>query len=174
MPPGTVPDVVFHTRVRNDALGGPNPFEWKQLMTADVFGGRNVVLFALPGAFTLFFDTHLPGDENSFEEFRRLGVDSVVCLAVNHAFIMFQWAKSRNIEKVVMLPDGNGDFTRLMGTLVARTVVGMELRSWRYSIYVEDRAIRNIFAEPGLRDNAPGVPVQVSGAGTMLKWLGSR
>lgn len=175
MNPEIVPDVVFHTRVRNEALGGPNPFEWKQLTTADVFGGRKVVFFALPGAFTpACSDTHLPGYENHYDEFRKLGVESIVCLAVNDAFVMFQWAKSRDIRKVFMLPDGNGDFSRLMGMLVSRTGVGMGLRSWRYSMYVEDRVIRKIFAEPGFRDNAAGVGVDVSGAETMLDWLKKR
>lgn len=175
MNPEIVPDVVFHTRVRNEALGGPNPFEWKQLTTADVFGGRKVVFFALPGAFTpACSDTHLPGYENHYDEFRKLGVESIVCLAVNDAFVMFQWAKSRDIKKVFMLPDGNGDFSRLMGMLVSRTGAGMGLRSWRYSMYVEDRVIRKIFAEPGFRDNAAGVGVDVSGAETMLDWLKKR
>ncbi len=76
MPPATVPDVTFHTRVRNDALGGPNPFEWKDLTTAEVFGGRSVVLFALPGAFTpACSDDHLPGYEQHADAFSALGID---------------------------------------------------------------------------------------------------
>ena len=101
MTPETVPDVVFHTRVRNDALGGPNPFEWKDVTTADVFRGKRVVLFAVPAAFSpACSESHLPGYERLYDEFRKLGVDAVVCLSVNDAFVMFQWAKSRDIEKV--------------------------------------------------------------------------
>ena len=175
MPPSRVPDTVFHTRVRNPELGGDNPFEWKDLTTDDVFKGQNVVLFALPGAFTpACSDTHLPGYEDAFDEFRALGVDKIVCLSVNDAFTMFQWGKSRNIEKVFMLPDGNGSFTRLMGMLVDRTNTGMGQRSWRYSMYVEDKEITEFFAEPGFADNPPGVPVEVSDAGTLLNALKAR
>lgn len=172
MTPQQVPHAVFHTRVRNPALGGDNPFEWKALTTDDVFSGRRVVLFALPGAFTpACSDSHLPGYERLHDEFLALGIDRVVCLAVNDAFVMFQWAKSRGIEKVVMLPDGNGEFTRKMGMLVDRSAQGMGMRSWRYSMLVEDRTIVQLFAEPGFRDNPPGVPVEVSDAGTMLAYL---
>src|SRR5579871_6490835 len=172
MTPETVPDVTFHTRVRNEAIGGPNPFEWKDVTTADIFKGKRIVFFAVPGAFTpACSDTHLPGYEQHYEDFRKLGVDAVVCLSVNDAFVMFQWAKSRNIENVFMLPDGNGDFSRRMGMLVERTTNGMGYRSWRYSMFVEDSVIKQVFAEPGLRDNPPGVGVQVSDAGTILAWL---
>ena len=172
MTPTQVPDVTFHTRVRNPALEGPNPFEWKDLTSDDIFKGRRVVLFALPGAFTpACSESHLPGYEAAYDEFRALGVDDVVCLSVNDAFIMFQWAKAQNIEKVRMLPDGNGDFSRLMGMLVDRSAQGMGLRSWRYSMLVEDCQIKAVFAEPGLRDNPTGVPVQNSGAATMLAHL---
>ena len=168
----TVPQVTFHTRVRNPALEGPNPFEWKDVTSEDIFKGRRIVLFAVPGAFTpACSESHLPGYEAAYDDFRALGVDEVICLAVNDAFILFQWAKAQGIEKVRMLPDGNGEFSRLMGMLVDRSAQGMGLRSWRYSMLVEDGRIVKLFAEPGLRDNPPGVPVQVSDAGTMLAFL---
>ncbi|HUO55479.1 MAG TPA: peroxiredoxin [Rhodoblastus sp.] len=174
MTPTFVPDAIFHTRVRNEALGGPNPYEWKDVSSADLFKGQRIVLFALPGAFTpACSESHLPGYERRYDDFRRLGVDQVICLAVNDAFVMFQWAKSQNIEKVFMLPDGNGDFTRLMGMLVDRRAQGMGLRSWRYSMLVEDGAIRKLFAEPHVRDNPAGVGVDASSAETMLAYLES-
>ncbi|WBO59307.1 peroxiredoxin [Acidocella sp. MX-AZ03] len=152
--------------------GRPNPYEWKEIGSQDVFAGKRVVLFALPGAFTpSCSDSHLPGYEQGYDEFRALGVDEVVCLSVNDAFVMFNWAKSRNIEKLRMLPDGNADFTRLMGMLVDRRRHGMGLRSWRYSMLVEDGAITALFAEPGFRDDPDGVGVSVSDAGTMLAHL---
>lgn len=175
MQPDRVPDVTFRTRVRNDALGGPNPFEWKALTSADVFSGQRIVLFAVPGAFTpACSETHLPGFEAHYDEFIALGVDQVVCLAVNDAFVLFQWAKASGVEKVFMLPDGNGDFTRRMGLLVQRTKTGMGLRSWRYSMLVEDGAIVKMFLEPGVRDEPEGVGVNVSDAGTMLAFLRER
>lgn len=175
MTPETVPDATFHTRVRNEALGGPNPFEWKALSSEDVFAGKRVVLFALPGAFTpACSESHLPGYEAHYERFRSHGIDAVVCLAVNDAFVMYQWALSRQIRNVFMLPDGNGEFTRKMGMLVERTANGMGLRSWRYSMLVDDRRIEKLFAEPGFRDNPDGVPLKVSDAETMLAYLEGR
>ncbi|MGQ7845609.1 peroxiredoxin [Granulosicoccus sp. 3-233] len=175
MHPQTVPDAVFHTRVRNEALGGPNPFEWKTLSSDEVFSGKRVVVFAVPGAFTpACSDSHLPGYERLHDDFTAEGIDTVVCLAVNDAFIMYQWKLSRHIEKTVMLPDGNGEFTRKMGMLVERTEQGMGLRSWRYSMLVNDRHIERLFVEPGFKDNPPGVPVDVSSAETMLDYLKTR
>jgi thioredoxin-dependent peroxiredoxin len=172
MTPDLVPDVVFHTRVRDEALGGPNPFAWKDVTTAELFAGRDVVLFAVPGAFTpACSDSHLPGYERRYDDFRAAGIDAVYCLAVNDAFVLHQWARSRNIERVAMLPDGNGDFTRLMGMLVQRTAHGMGLRSWRYAMHVRDRRILKVFAEPGFRDEPPGVGLEVSDADTMLAYL---
>lgn len=172
MTPQLVPDATFHTRRRNPALGGDNPFEWHELRSDDLFAAQRVVLFALPGAFTpACSESHLPGYERAHDEFRALGIDRVICLAVNDAFVMHQWAQMRGIEKVMMLPDGNGEFTRKMGMLVDRSAQGMGMRSWRYAMLVEDRRILRLFAEPGFRDNPPGVPLTVSDADTMLGYL---
>lgn len=172
MTPETVPDVTFHVRVRNEALGGPNPFEWKAIASDEMFRGRRVVVFALPGAFTpACSESHLPGYERLYDDFKFLGVDEVICLAVNDAFVMFHWARAQKIEKVFMLPDGNGDFTRLMGMLVDRRRQGMGLRSWRYSMLVDDGRIVRLFAEPNMRDNPSGGGVQASSAETMLAFL---
>ena len=174
MTPDVVPDVVFRTRIRNEALGGPNPYEWKDVTSADLFAGKNVVLFALPGAFTpACSESHLPGFERRYDEFRALGIDAIYCLSVNDAFVMFQWARVAGIEKVFMLPDGNADFTRLMGMLVQRTKTGMGLRSWRYAMHVVDGTIEKLFVEPGFRDEPTGVGVAVSDADTMLDYLKS-
>jgi len=175
MTPEYVPQTVFHTRVRNAALGGDNPFEWKDVTSDAVFAGKRVVVFALPGAFTpACSESHLPGYERLHDEIVATGVDAVICMAVNDAFVMHQWATSRDVEKVVMLPDGNGDFTRLMGMLVDRSSQGLGMRSWRYAMLVDDRRIEKVFAEPGQRDNPPGVPMEVSGAETMLAYLQKR
>lgn len=170
-----VPDVTFKTRVRNDSLGGPNPFEWKDLKTDEVFKGKKVVVFALPGAFTpTCSTTHLPRYEELYDEFKALGVDSVICLSVNDAFVMFQWGKTQGASKVFLLPDGNGEFTRKMGMLVDKANLGFGMRSWRYSMYVEDGEIKQVFQEPGYSDNCPSDPFEVSDADTMLTWLKGR
>jgi len=172
MTPQTVPDAVFHTRVRNPALDGDTPFEWQDVTSHQIFTNKRVVLFALPGAFTpACSETHLPGFERLHDAFRAEGIDDVICVSVNDAFVMFQWAKALKIQNVRTLPDGNGEFTRKMGMLVDRSAQGMGMRSWRYSMLVEDRQIKTLFSEPGFQDNPPGVPVQVSGAEKMLEHL---
>ena len=171
----TVPSVVFKTRVRNEALGGPNPFDWKDLSSDEVFKNKNVVLFSLPGAFTPTCSTsHLPRYEALYEEFKAQGVDAVVCLSVNDAFVMFQWGKSQNAENVFLLPDGNAEFTRKMGMLVDKTNLGFGQRSWRYSMYVENGEIKQQFSEAGFEDNCETDPFEVSDADTMLNYLKNR
>jgi len=169
-----VPDVTFKTRVRNDALGGPNPFEWKNVTSDDIFKGKKVVLFALPGAYTpTCSTTHLPGYEEHYDEFKALGVDSIVCLSVNDAFVMYNWGKAQNAKNVSLLPDGSGEFSRKMGMLVDKDNVGFGYRSWRYSMVVEDGEITKMFVEDGFSDNCPSDPFEVSDANTMLAYLKS-
>ena len=171
----TVPSVIFKTRVRNDELEGPNPFEWKDLSTDEVFSGKNVVLFSLPGAFTPTCSTsHLPRFEELYDEFKAQGVDTIVCLSVNDAFVMYQWGKSQNAENVFLLPDGNGEFTRKMGMLVDKSNLGFGMRSWRYAMYVENGSIEKMFIEQGYDDNCPTDPFEVSDADTMLTYLKNR
>ena len=170
-----VPQVTFKTRVRDEAVEGPNPFRWQDRTSDEIFAGRKVVLFALPGAFTpTCSSTHLPGYEEKYDEFRALGIDDVICLSVNDAFVMFQWGKHMGVERVTLLPDGSGTFTRLMGMLVNKDNLGFGPRSWRYSMFVDDGEIKQMFVEPGLGDDAPDDPFEVSDADTMLAWLRSR
>lgn len=168
----TVPNVVFKTRVRDESIGGQNPFRWQDVTTADIFKGKKVVIVALPGAFTpTCSSTHLPGFEAKYQEFRDLGIDEVYCLSVNDAFTMFQWSKNLEIKNVKMLPDGNGDFSRLMGMLVKKDNLGFGNRSWRYSMLVEDQNIVQIFEEPGKADNHPEDPFGVSDVDTILNFI---
>jgi peroxiredoxin len=170
-----VPNVVFKTRVRNEALGGTNPFEWKDLSSDEIFKGKNVVVFSLPGAFTPTCSTsHLPRYEELYEDFKKQGVDAVVCVSVNDAFVMYQWGKSQDAKNVFLLPDGNGEFTRKMGMLVDKTNLGFGQRSWRYAMYVEDGEIKKLFSEEDFQDNCPTDPFEVSDADTMMKYLQSR
>lgn len=168
----SVPQVIFKTRVRDEELGGENPFRWQDLTTDEVFKGKKVVVFSLPGAFTpTCSSTHAPGYEKHFDELQALGVDNVVCLSVNDAFVMYQWKKNLGIEKVFMLPDGNGDFTRAMGMMVKKENLGFGERSWRYSMLVDDGIIKKMFIEDGKSDNFKDDPFEVSDAETMLTYL---
>ena len=169
-----VPSVVFKTRVRDESVEGPNPFRWQDVSSEELFDGKKVVLFALPGAFTpTCSSTHLPGYEAAYDAFKELGVDEVICLSVNDAFTMFQWGKHQNVEKVRLLPDGNGDFTRAMGLLVKKSNLGFGDRSWRYSMFVDNGTIKKLFIEPGMSDDCPTDPFEVSDAHTMLEYLRS-
>jgi peroxiredoxin len=167
-----VPAVTFKTRVRDETVEGPNPFRWQDVTSDEIFGGRKVIVFALPGAFTpTCSSTHLPGYEKHFEEFKAQGVDDVYCLSVNDAFTMFQWGIHQGVENVKLLPDGSGEFSRLMGMLVRKDNLGFGDRSWRYSMLVEDGQVTALFSEPGKCDNCPTDPFEVSDAETMLKHL---
>jgi len=168
----TVPNVTFKTRVRDESVEGENPFRWEDKTTADIFAGKNIIIVALPGAFTpTCSSTHLPGYEKNYEALKAKGVDEVYCLSVNDAFTMFQWSKNLGVKNIKMLPDGNGDFTRLMGMLVKKENLGFGDRSWRYSMHVVDGEIKAQFAEPGMMDNCPEDPFTVSGIDTMLNYL---
>ncbi|WP_071518687.1 peroxiredoxin [Geitlerinema sp. PCC 9228] len=169
-----VPNVTFKTRVRDESIGGDNPFRWEDKTTQDIFGGKRVVVFALPGAFTpTCSSNHLPRFEELYDEIRAQGIDEVICLSVNDAFVMFQWAKQQGVQKVFMLPDGNADFTRQMGMLVEKENLGFGLRSWRYAMVVNDGEIEKMFIEPGFSDNYPQDPYEVSDADTVLNYLKS-
>lgn len=172
MAPERVPSVIFKTRVRDESVDGPNPFRWQDKSTDEIFGGKKVVLFSLPGAFTpTCSSNHLPRYEQLFDEFKAQGVDDIICLSVNDAFVMFQWGKSIGADKVKLLPDGNGEFSRKMGMLVDKSNLGFGMRSWRYSMLVNDGVIEKMFVEPEFGDNCPVDPFECSDADTMLAYL---
>ena len=169
-----VPDVTFKTRVRDESIGGDNPFKWQDLTTDELFANKKVVVFSLPGAFTPTCSTsHLPRYEELYNEFKALGVDEIVCISVNDAFVMYQWGLNQNRENVFLLPDGNSEFTRKRGMLVGKSNLGFGMRSWRYSMYVDNKDIKKVFKEAGFDDNCPTDPFEVSDADTMLAYLKS-
>ena len=127
--------------------------------TADLFDGKRVVIFSLPGAFTPTCSAYqLPGFEERFEEFVQLGIDAIYCISVNDGFVMNAWAKDQGIEKVTLIPDGNAYFTRSMGQLVLKSNLGFGERSWRYAAVVDNGIIEKLFEEPGRSDNAADDP----------------
>ena len=168
----TLPDVTFKMRVRDETIEGPNPFRWDEKTTADFFGGKRVILFALPGAFTPTCSTYqLPGFEKMSDDFRKHGIEAIYCLSVNDAFTMNKWAEHQKIENITVIPDGSGEFTRKMGMLVQKDNLGFGMRSWRYAAIVNDGVIEAWFEEPGLCDNSEGDPYGESSPENLMKWL---
>ena len=142
--------------------------------TADLFDGKRVVIFSLPGAFTPTCSAYqLPGFEEKYDEFTSLGIDAIYCLSVNDGFVMNAWAKDQGIEKVTLVPDGNAYFTRSMGYLVNKSNLGFGQRSWRYAAIVNDGVIEKIFVEEGLRDNADSDPYEASTPENVLNYIRS-
>jgi glutaredoxin-like protein len=154
-----IPGVTFKTRREH---------EWVELTSDDVFAGKTVVVFSLPGAFTpTCSSAHVPRYNQLVPLFKENGVDDVICVAVNDAFVMNEWQRSQKADRVTFLPDGNGDFSAGMGLLVGKEDLGFGKRSWRYSMLVRDGVIEKMFVEP----EEPGDPFHVSDADTMLKYL---
>jgi len=122
--------------------------------SSELFNGKRVIVFSLPGAFTPTCSSYqLPGFEQTFEEFESLGIDEIYCISVNDGFVMNAWAKNQNIAKVKLIPDGNAYFTRSMGMLVSKSNVGFGDRSWRYAMVVDNGIIEKLFVEDGMSDN---------------------
>lgn len=154
-----VPNVVFRTRQNDD---------WRDVSSDELFAGRTVIVFSLPGAFTpTCSSAHVPRFNELAKTFADNGVDEIVCMSVNDAFVMNEWHKDQNAENITFIPDGNGDFTDGMGLLVDKNDLGFGKRSWRYSMLVRDGVIEKQFIEP----NVPGDPYEVSDADTMLDFI---
>jgi glutaredoxin-like protein len=154
-----VPEVLFHTR-QNDS--------WVDVSSAELFQGKRVIAFALPGAFTpTCSSTHLPRYNELATVFFDNGIDAILCLSVNDGFVMNAWQQDQDAEHIRFIPDGNGDFSEGMGMLVDKAELGFGKRSWRYSMLVDDGVIEKQFIEP----DVPGDPFQVSDADTMLQYV---
>ena len=185
-----IPSLTFKARVRDEKIGGENPFDWKDVTSNDLFKGKRSVVFCLPGAFTpTCSSTHLPGYEKHYEAIKSCGIDDIYCLSVNDAFVMRQWGVHQkltpedkdctnplnpgNFKKVNMLPDGAALFTRGMGmSTVWDSNRGFGERSWRYSVVINDNKVEKIFIEGGAPvQNFGADPFEVSDADTMLAYL---
>ncbi|WP_370931138.1 peroxiredoxin [Bartonella sp. DGB1] len=167
-----LPDITFHTRVKDESVGGENPYRWQDYTTDDYFANKKVILFALPGAFTpTCSSTHLPRFDALYEEFKKLGIDEIYCLSVNDAFVMNAWSKHLNIKNVKFIPDGSAEFTKAVDMLVAKDNLGFGERSWRYAAIINNKKVEALFSEEGKQDNAPNDPFEVSNAETVLNYL---
>lgn len=154
-----VPSVTFRTRQNGD---------WKDVTTDEIFAGKTVVVFSLPGAFTpTCSSTHVPRYNELARALKENGVDEIVCMSVNDGFVMSEWAIDQKAENITFIPDGNGEFTDGMGMLVDKDDLGFGKRSWRYSMLVKDGIVEKMFVEP----QKPGDPFEVSDADTMLDYI---
>lgn len=154
-----VPNVTFRTRQGND---------WKNVTSNEIFAGKTVIVFALPGAFTpTCSSTHLPRYNQLAPVLKENGVDDIYCLSVNDSFVMNAWAADQDSANIKLIPDGNGEFSEGMGMLVDKDDLGFGKRSWRYSMLVKDGKIEKMFIEP----DKPGDPFEVSDADTMLEYI---
>jgi peroxiredoxin len=168
----TLPHAVFKTRVRDEKVGGSNPYRWEEMTTADYFKGKRVILFALPGAFTPTCSTYqLPDFERLYGEFKEKGIDEIYCVSVNDAFVMNAWGKQQGLDNVKLIPDGSGEFTRKMGMLVCKDNLGFGMRSWRYAAIINDGVVETWFEEPGLSDNCETDPYGESSPQNVLDRL---
>lgn len=166
------PNVTLKTRVRDESIGGDNPYRWEMVQTEDLFKGKRVVLFSLPGAFTPTCSTYqLPDFEKMYGEFQDNGIDEIYCIAVNDAFVMNAWARQQGLKNVKVIPDGSGEFTRKMGMLVAKDNLGFGMRSWRYAAIVNDGVIEQWFEEPGFEDNCETDPYGMTSPQNVLESL---
>lgn len=154
-----VPSVTFKLRKDND---------WAEITSDELFSGRTVVVFSLPGAFTpTCSSAHVPRYNELAPVLFKNGVDEIVCISVNDAFVMNEWQRDQHADRITFIPDGNGEFTEGMGMLVGKEELGFGKRSWRYSMLVEDGVIEKMFIEP----EVPGDPYEVSDADTMLRYV---
>lgn len=154
-----IPDVTFKTR---------HDGEWLDVTSSELFEHKKVVVFALPGAFTpTCSSSHLPRYNELYPVFKSNGIDDIYCLSVNDTFVMNAWQDDQSAEKITMLPDGNGEFSKGMGMLVDKQNLGFGNRSWRYAMIVNNGVIEKMFIEP----EVDGDPFGVSDADTVLKHI---
>lgn len=167
-----LPDTTFYMRERDHTIEGDNPFKWVYKTTKDLFAGKKVVIFGLPGAFTpTCSNSQLPNYEKLYEEFASKGVEEIWCTSVNDAFVMYQWGQSQGLKHIKLLPDGNGDFAEGMGMLVDKSNLGFGKRSWRYAAIVDDMRVVDMFSEEDYMDNCPTDPYKYSAPEYVLKHI---
>lgn len=170
-----IPSMIFKMRVRDETIDGPNPYKWQNLSTWDLFAGKRVLVFSLPGAFTPTCSTYqLPDFDRLYPEFKDLGIEDIYCVSVNDAFVMNAWAKQQNVSNVKMLPDGSQSFTTGMGMLVSKDNLGFGFRSWRYAVIVNNGKIEKWFVEPGMTDEHENDPYGETSPQNILKFLSGK
>lgn len=164
-----VPQATFKTRTRDVESG---EFDWNDVNTTDLFGGKRVIAFSLPGAFTpTCSNFQVPGYQARYEDFKTLGIDNVYCISCNDAFVMNAWAADQRAPNIEFLPDGSCGFTEQMNMLVRKDNLGFGARSWRYAMVVNDGVIEKMFVEPGKSDDCETDPYGETSPETVLAYL---
>lgn len=154
-----IPSVAFHTRQDN---------AWVDVTTDEIFANKRVIVFSLPGAFTpTCSSSHVPRFNQLEPVFKANGIDEIVCISVNDAFVMNEWKVDQDADSITFIPDGNGEFSEGMGMLVDKDAIGFGKRSWRYAMVVDNGVVEKMFIEP----DQPGDPYEVSDADTMLQYV---
>lgn len=167
-----IPAMKFPIRVRDETVGGDNPYRWDTFDLLQEFKGKRVLVFSLPGAFTPTCSTYqVPGFEENADKIKSYGIEDIYCISVNDTFVMNAWAKSQNLQNVKVIPDGTGEFTDNMGMLVDKTNRGFGLRSWRYAMIINNGQIQKIFAEPGISNNCEEDPYGETSPEKIIEWL---
>ncbi|KAF8819820.1 redoxin domain-containing protein [Cardiosporidium cionae] len=168
-----VPQCTWSVRIAADSNKEESSnFVWSKISVDDIFKGKRVILFGLPGAFTPTCSVHhLPGYEEMYDTIRQKGIDEIYCLSVNDPFVMNAWKKELGVKRVKFLPDGSGEFTNSLGLLVDKSNLGLGRRTWRYSMVINDGVVEKVFLEPGKCHNALDDPFEVSDAQSMLNYL---
>jgi peroxiredoxin len=173
-----IPEIKFCFRVgdsRPESGTCPIGGRFVERTTHDLFFNTRVIIFSLPGAFTPTCSTYqLPGFENNYDQFKKLGIDEIYVISVNDAFVMNAWARDLNIKNVKVIPDGNCDFTRAMGMEVKKNNLGFGVRSWRYAVVINNGKVEKIFEEPGKSDNFAEDPYHVTSPENILSYLTSK
>lgn len=154
-----VPSVIFKTRTHD---------QWRDISSDELFKGKRVILFALPGAYTPTCSaSHLPRYNELYDSFKAAGIDDIICLSVNDSFVMNAWKQDQDAPNITFIPDGNGAFSDALGMLVDKKDLGFGKRSWRYSMLVDDGVIEKMYIEA----DVDGDPFEVSDADTMLSYV---
>ena len=173
-----LPNINFRMRVNNEFETGEACYiddidPWKSVSSKELFEGKRVVLFSLPGAFTpTCTSQQLPAYDQKFEEFKSHGIDSIYCISVNDSFVMNAWSHYLDVKNIQMIPDGTGQFTRMMGMLINKDHLGFGMRSWRYSLIANNMHIEQMFIEEGINDSGnDDDPYKATNPDNLLEFL---
>lgn len=160
-----VPDFV----VKKTVMTTSGERIWVEMTKENLFNGKRVVIFGLPGAYTPTCSTQqLPGYEQAYSEFREAGIDDIYCVTVNDSFICNEWHIDQGLVNVKIIPDGSAEFTIKMGMDVRKDNLGFGIRSWRYAAIIDDGHVIQEFVEPGFADNFEGDPYDISAPDNVL------